>query len=90
MKELENPKMVPSKLKAKVEESKQRRAKMRSQFGQFSSFSATELMKEGVVENIKLDGRNIEAIIGSCKFLFSEIKDDGAKDEGGYSVELSF
>lgn len=50
-----------------------------------------DLIKDGVVENIKLDDRKIDSIQKDLKYLFYDIKEDLANDiDGGYRVELSF
>ena len=62
---------------------------MKQQFGQFSSFSATQMLEDGVIESIKLNGRSInESVLKKCHYLFYELKGEG--EEGGYKVELSF
>jgi hypothetical protein len=64
---------------------------MKSQFGQFSSFSAVQLQKDGVIDGIKIGDQKIDDIKEQCKYLFYEIKEDEDEEiEGGYRVELSF
>ena len=79
------------RLQKKLDENRKRRNIMKAQFGQFSSFPASKLMEEGVIESVKIGGQKIESIIKKCNYLFYELKDDGeGESEGGYKVELSF
>lgn len=81
--------MTKANLQRKLEENRGRRNIMKSQFGQFSSFPAVQLIEEGVVESVHIGGKKIDDIIKKCKYLFYEIKADDTKD-GGYKIELSF
>ena len=62
---------------------------MKAQFGQFSSFPASKLIEDGVVETVKIGGQKIETIMKKCNYLFYELVPNGDQD-GGYKVELSF
>lgn len=91
MQSKDNPKILNSKLQKKMDENRKRRNKMKSQFGQFSSFSAVQLQRDGVIDGIKIGDQKIDDIKEQCKYLFYEIKEDEDEEiEGGYRVELSF
>ena len=45
-----------------MEENRKRRNKMKSQFGQFSSFSAVQLQKDGVIDGIKIGDQKMDDI----------------------------
>ena len=62
---------------------------MQAQFGQFQSFSATQLLDQEVVKEIKVNDKEIKSIVDKCKYLFYEIKETET-NEGGYKIELSF
>ena len=46
----------------RMEENRKRRNKMKSQFGQFSSFSAVQLQKDGVIDGIKIGDQKMDDI----------------------------
>jgi hypothetical protein len=87
----QNMKINNPRLQRQLDLNRERRNKMKDQFGQFSSFPAKTLMDEGVVVKIKIGGKNIDQIMKKCSYIFYEMKDDDENDqEGGYKVELSF
>lgn len=91
MKKKESATMLNTRLQKMLDENKKRRNIMKAQFGQFSSFSAEQLLHDGVIDGIKIGTRKIDDIVKQCKYLFYEIKEDeSGEQDGGYRVELSF
>ena len=77
------------KLQKQLDENRERRAIMKAQFGQFSSYPAQKLVEDGVVVSVKIGGQKIETIMKKCNYLFYELVPN-AEQDGGYKVELSF
>lgn len=62
-------------MQKKLEDNRERRNKMKDQFGQFSSFEAKDLIAREVVTDIKINEKDIKDLIGKCKYLFYEIRE---------------
>lgn len=83
--------MTQTKLQRKLDENRGRRNLMKSQFGQFRSFPATQLQEQAVITTVKLGGQKLDPkIFKKCNYLFYELKDEDDGGEGGYKIDLSF